>query len=438
MSKDDKNDRMAVPPIDDTSGTSPSTRAAFFFPLNQPAYKDHYKPLKLQDTWNNIMKNLNPISRNGIEWGNYQKYAAPQADWNESDAADAAILFSTWDSYQDEARDGLRRLQWSPPGGVGNPKFAANPFRPTMVMDNLTEHLDEAVRVALWDLPKNDNGVPFQQLVPIDISVSRRTKNNRHHGMSVWWDLVENGPSITKVKALHIEMTCPLGGWDGYAQWPPHRPDFAQRLTRFEANWVVPAPPQNPVSGEVVFLFIGFEGSAKRAVMPPAIIQPVLMWHNGKWRIRSWYVPANINPAEVTLPAPTAQQMQTASGTSALFYTDAPVVQVGDILKGVIEETAQGAGKFSYRSYFMKNGAAQALVQLDVREVGQMAYAVAAVEAYGVSKKAHLPDSFVMSPAVVWVNGAVTPVPWKATKPARRFFEVVANPGQNRIEFTKR
>src|SRR5262249_51805855 len=140
------------------------------------------------------------------------------------------IAYDNWKYFAADARFDLEKQ----PANVRHPKNAMDPFDTTKVAKNLIEHLDEVVRIALWD-----------HEVPITVCVGKR--KHRHHGLTTEWDPAPHAgtnPGL-QLTGLKIMIDCPEGGWKGYAWWRTNSP--SEHITRFAASWEVPPPPQRNV-----------------------------------------------------------------------------------------------------------------------------------------------------------------------------------------------
>ena len=363
-----------------------------------------------------------------LEWGRYQKHANAAAGtalgWG-SDWSTARWMFENWEAAIDEARRDLRKL---PP-----PNASYDPYDNSLRANNLLDHLDKAVRIALYREYMPGNKAKALSGIPIDVRVNYKSRQNRRHTVSTVWnfDTSVNPPVLG---SLTINMECPFGGWVAYTSW--ENKSNTSKIQEFSADIVVPSsPPQN--DGQVVFVFHGLEGIPGRS-REPAIIQPVLQWKydpsgGSGWSVRGWYVPAGYEPEPSQLPAldneRTPQWYQDNTNKpwdpSKPLWTRAVVVQPNDRLHGVISKTSSG-----YACWFNINGSAMQTAYLNVNNLDEMTFAVATIEAYKISaadpkdniKKNGYPQHIEMSPLNFVFSGG-NPAPselvWYEGSPAK-------------------
>jgi len=305
------------------------------------------------------------FTRDSLLWGYYQKYAADdptdQSKWGDP------TLYQNWESSIDEAREALRKMPVDPnlPG--------PDPDNPTARASNVLEHLDTAVRIALFDkyLLAND---PTESGIEIEVVVRTQAQANRRHKITTTWRAEARNPPDPKYKydRLTIVMTCPRGGWIGTAIWKYNGPS---RFTRFTATYKVPSPPHR--SGQILFLFNGLESMPDpRQSKPPAILQPVLQWtQNDGWAIRSWYVPSTYTPSFDQMPDLDTGQQFTKPENPA--WTKATKVNHNDVLTGVIEWNGM-----AYQSSFVLGNSTVATTTLLAKNILPLTYPVCVVEAY--------------------------------------------------------
>ena len=83
------------------------------------------------------------FTKNNLRWGEYQKYATPDPledkHWNKN-----AKMFQNWEAAVEEAREDLAKLPVDP--DVPGP----DPDKPYEPASNLLDHLDTAVKIALF------------------------------------------------------------------------------------------------------------------------------------------------------------------------------------------------------------------------------------------------------------------------------------------------
>jgi hypothetical protein len=303
------------------------------------------------------------FTRDNLRWGYYQKFApadpTDQTNWGDPN------LYQNWEAAIAEAREALRKLPVDPnqPG--------PDPDNPGVRASNMLEHLDEAVRIALFD--KYQQGKPDSG-IEIEVLVAPQDKPSRRHKVATSWRNAATNPSDPKYKwdRLTIVMTCPRGGWIGTAVWMYGGPS---RFTRYTATYKVPPVPTKN-SGQILFIFNGLESLPDpRQSYPPAILQPVLQWtpHDG-WAIRSWYVPSTYTPSIDQMPKLDDEQRFTDPGSPA--WTKATRVSPDDVLMGVVDWN----GMMAYRSSFVINGTTTAT--LLAPNILPLTYPVAVIEAY--------------------------------------------------------
>jgi hypothetical protein len=311
-----------------------------------------------------LIRNKFP-NRSDLQWGLYQKWVEPNAaNWGSQAA------FDNWPYFSQEARHDLEKL----PATFSNPKNAMNPFDTTQVAANLMEHLDEVIRIALWDFA-----------VPIKITVGK--KRRRHHGLTTEWDPVPNAGTNPHVQpnGLTINIDCPEGGWQGYTLW--RNKSSTDHITKFVAKWQVPKAPVNQ-EGQIIFIFNGLESLSGPGVTG-GILQPVLQWTRDGWYMRSWYVLADFDAAaHPDLPALNSRVDQSQpGGDNHRYYSKAVPAATGDIITGTIEGGRDATGKFSYTSSLSLAGQVNQDTVLSFTDIPELVYAVCAVESYGVTLK---------------------------------------------------
>ena len=150
-----------------------------------------------------------------------------------------ADLYKDWESAVDEAREDLAKFAASYPG--------PDPDAPGRLADNLQDHLDKAVRIALFDKYMPNATEPG---VPIKVKVRVQSKKWRRHGMIAEW---------VRSPYLHLEITmiCPNGGWIGTALWKRYNHFQLGKVTEYRASYQVPAEPKD--HGQILFVFNGAE-----------------------------------------------------------------------------------------------------------------------------------------------------------------------------------
>ncbi len=303
------------------------------------------------------------FTRDNLLWGYYQKFAASdptdQSNWSDP------RLYQNWESAIAEAREALRKMRVDPnlPG--------PDPDNPGARARNMLEHLDTAVKIALFD--KHLLGSATDSGVEIEVLVGSQAQPSRRHKVTTSWRPDPTNPSDPKYKwnKLTIVLTCPNGGWIGPAVWKYSGPS---RFTRFTATYKVPAAPSHKV-GQIIFIFNGLESLPDpQQSYPPGILQPVLQWtQSDGWAIRSWYVPSTYTPSIDMMPGLNDERRFTDPASPA--WTKATKVAVNKLLTGVIEWD-----NMAYRSSFLVDG--NIVAPLLARNILPLTYPVAVVEAY--------------------------------------------------------
>lgn len=317
------------------------------------------------------------FTRDSLLWGYYQKFAASDPT-NENNWGDPR-LYRCWESAVAEAREGLKkdRVDRNLPG--------PDPDNPSARASNMLEHLDTAVRIALFD--KHLLGSAVDSGIEIEVVVGVQAQPSRRHKVTTSWRPARNNPSDPKYKwdKLTIVMTCPNGGWIGPAVW---KYNGSSRFTRYTSTYKVPAAPASKV-GQILFIFNGLESLPDpRQSYPPGILQPVLQWTEGDgWAIRSWYVPSTYTPSIDMMPGKDDDRKFTSPDSPA--WTKAKQVATDTTLTGVIEWNGM-----SYRSSFLVDGATEAA--LLAPNILPLTYPVAVIEAYNFGNKNTLVDVVTM------------------------------------------
>lgn len=382
-----------------------------------------YRDFRYTDKFNNHVYNAQHIetvhttildkfrNRNDLKWGLYQQQIVTDpADWGSMAAYD------NWPYFSQEVRVNLEKQT----AKFTKLKNVMNPFDTSQVAANLLEHLDEVIRIALWDYA-----------VPIKIKVGK--KPGRHHGLTTEWIPAPAHSGTTphvKPTGLHINIDCPDGGWQGYAFW--RNKSSTDHITKFVAKWQVPPDPANR-EDQIIFIFNGLESVSDRAVTA-GILQPVLQWtKTDGWYMRSWYVLADFDPvAHPTLPSLTKKVEQSQpGGDNHRYYSKAVQVFTGNTITGTIEGGKDVTGKFNYTCSLAVNDQPKPDTKLSFDDIPELVYAVCAVESYGITVKPRQPDypanPITMSSIVLEVQQApVNPNPWKTSDKVGGDFEVTA------------
>ncbi|QQO14775.1 hypothetical protein JJB99_00825 [Bradyrhizobium diazoefficiens] len=311
--------------------------------------------LKLQARWPN---------RNDMKWGLYQTDIETNPDKWGCSSAKGKIARNNWKHFAAEARFDLAKQ----PANFTEPKNRMNPFDSTKVAPNLIAHLDEVARVALYDLG-----------IPVSICVGK--KKHRHHGLMTEW-VPAPGPGVTPT-SVNISVDCPEGGWQGYGWWRTRSQN--EHLSTFTANWTVPAKPTQD-HDQLIFIFNGFESES--SYTPGGILQAVLQYYRGHWRVRCWYVTAAFNPdAYPTLPGDDDEKLQPDLNKEQRCYTKSIEVSPNDLVTGTITRTDASSGKFNYVCTITVNNDTSKQEQLSMTDIPELVYAVCAVESYDLDPK---------------------------------------------------
>lgn len=358
-------------------------------------------------------------NRGDLKWGFYQRDVEPDpAKWGTTPQLGQAA-YDNWPNFSQEARDDLEKQSAT----FSDPKNAINPFNTSLVAANLLEHLDEVIRIALWD--NND--------VPLRIKVGKKKK--RHHELITEWDFTTG--ANPKLKSLTINIDCPDGGWQGYTLW--RNKSSVAHITKLAATWKVPAPPSKD-EGQIIFIFNGLESlTGPNAV--GGILQPVLQWTSTGWAIRSWYVKADFDPLKYSqLPPPDTAVNQGDLEIEKRCYSKAATVTTGQTITGTIEGGRDVSGKFNYTCSLAVDGQNQSDTVLSLANVPELVYAVCAVESYGVTANPPDPDypadPITMTSVDLQVQqNPVRPIQWTESKKAGRDYTARSMMAGQKIEF---
>jgi hypothetical protein len=162
----------------------------------------------------------------------------------------------------------------------------------------------------------------------------------------------------------HPTVVPALGsGWITYASWTNNT---GRPVSRFATTWVVPPAPTTN-HGQTIFLFNGIQNSTM-------IYQPVLQWGpsaaggGSYWAVASWYVDGQGGVA---------------------FHSNLVRVNPGDVLVGVMRQTAQSGNQFSYACEFV--GIAN--TGLPISNVQELTWNIETLEAYGVQQCSDYPNA---------------------------------------------
>jgi hypothetical protein len=358
------------------------------------------------------------FGRADLRWGLYQKDVEPDPlKWGKQAA------FDNWEEFSQEARVSLEKQPGQQASGIAN--NAMNPSDPTKVAPNLMEHLDEVIRIALWD-----------NAVPINVEVNHRPK--RHHGFWTKWDItVVNGN--LRLDRLTLHMDCPqqLNGWQGVAAW--RNKNQTHHITSLTATWQVPKEPSKKTD-QIFFIFNGLE-SISALNKPGGILQAVLQWTKDGWAVRSWYVRADFDVNNYPgLPAADTRQDDLTAGNGRC-YSKAVSVNVGDFIKGVITGNVDINGKFNYQCAILRNDTPVNDAGLSMPDIPEPVYAACAVESYNVTDPStqYPQDPITLTPIDLQVKqgSSVSPIKWETNNKGLQFTTTVSDQG-NRVDFTLR
>lgn len=333
--------------------------------------------------------------RDNLTWGAYQKYApddpADPNNWRDTS------LYDYWESAISEARAALEKLP--------APNRGPDPDNPGRTAANMLEHLDEVVRIALFD--KYQYQVPGGSGIEIVVKVPPRTRPTRRHEVETRWEADTawrpdpNDPlsDQRKWKRLRITMHCPLGGWIGETHW---KYGGSAPITKFSAKYRV---PQAPTAGsQIIFIFNGLESLPdKNRTDQPGILQPVLQWTPaGGWAVRSWYVPANYTPTIDQMPPLNSKQDFVDLNSPA--WTVATSVAENALLDAIISLNGT-----SYQAQF----AGIANSSLTTPGILPLTLPVGVIEAYSFTNAAELVSSVTMTDIKLEVAGVAVRPRWE-------------------------
>lgn len=340
-------------------------------------------------------------TRADLQWGLYQKDVEPDYTKWGTTPQKGKKAFDNWLDFMQDARDDLEKQ----PAKFNQPEKCINPFNTAVVADNLMEHLDEVIRIALWD----------HSDIPLTIDVN--TKKKRHHALTTEWDVDWVN---RKLNGLTIHVNCPDGGWQGYTWWP----DRAQGayITKMQAQWQVPPHPTNSSGQQIIFIFNGLESRSRRD-RPGGILQPVLQWANGTWSVRSWYVQADFEPPDpLTLPDPNTAHDQSWLASEKYCYSKAVQgLRPGQTITGTIVGGPDAQGKFNYVCSLDVDGNPQRDTVLQLNDIRELVLPVCAVESYRVRPKFEDKDypagPITMTSIGLQINGyPLSPILWKRSR----------------------
>ncbi len=381
--------------------------AALYAPLYE-GYSENFSDIYFSAA--KVVDSVDRIKKRGAprKWGYYQKYAADDptdpSEWDEKrDPKKGAKRHMNWEAAVWEAREDLAKLP------VNDKADGPDPDKPNQRAKNLLDHLDTAVRIALFDKHQQGKEGDRGSGIEVKVIVGFPTKRWRRHELTTKWDTYTNpgNDPTRKYERLTITMICPYGGWVGTAYWPYQG---ARKFTHYIATYVVPDPPKD--YGQILFVFNGLESvpDPKQPKVQPGILQPVLQWTSKekKWAIRSWYVPASHKPEIEDLPGASLEMKYTNPNAAA--WTRAETVDPGDQLMGII---TWDVDQDCYVSKFLLRG--EVWAELAVPGVLPLTYPVAVVEAYSAGDAVTRvpPDGLVditMTKVVLQLDGSPDPV----------------------------
>lgn len=371
---------------------------------------------------NDKIKALFP-NRADLKWGFYQKALEPVPTKWGPNPAQAQAAFDNWELFRDEMRDDLEKQ----PAKFADPEYWIDPFDETKVADNMMEHLDEVIRIALHD--NND----------IQLAIKVRKKKKRHHQVWSEWDF---DPLPKKLKKLTINVWCPDGGWQGYSLLRNKVGGSTSTITKLVVTWSLPAAPVNNTGDQILFIFSGLESISKKKT-PGGVLQPVLQWTaTDGWAARSWYVQADYQPPD----DPTVPDKNESIGpghikSEKLCYTKAiPVTTPNATIIGtIVLDNKDVNGKCDYTCSLAVNGSTLTDTVLKVKNIPELTFAVTAIESYLTRKNPMKKDDYPASPITMKIidltlDPPLSP-PWKLSSPKGHDF-TVAEPTAGTFTFT--
>jgi hypothetical protein len=382
--------------------------------------KDKYSAGNPIQTVHNLVHTMFS-NRGNLIWGSYQTSVENNPDNWGSTPTKGKVAFDNWPDFSQDARDDLQKQ----PATFTDPANAMNPFNTNQVAANLMEHLDEVIRIALWDYA-----------VPMKIVVG--SKEGRHHGLTTVWSPTPPWTGSAPTSAyLTITMDCPDGGWEGYTVLS------TAEITKLVATWTVPPAPTGQ-HGQIIFIFIGLE-SISGANATGGIVQPVLQYTdsgtNAGWYVRSWYVTAAFDPSQYPLlPNPSSAVDQAHLANENRCYSQAVKVNPGQTITGTIQGGRDSTtGKFNYMCSLDVDNQHQSVTDLPLTDIPEPVYAVCAVESYGVTTK---PQDYPSAPITLSSidlqvqNNSVHPIQWVDNKNNLGLdFKATHNMGGDKVEF---
>jgi hypothetical protein len=397
--------------------------AVYMDPTYLDTFKDRYSKAEVGKV-HDIVTTMWPTKADRdtkMKWGLYQMEVEKDPTKWGCTPQKGKIAYDNWKYFAADARFDLEKQA----PNLKQPKNAMDPFDTTRVAKNAIEHLDEVVRIALWD-----------HAVPISVCVGK--KRNRHHGLTTEWQPAPNpgaNPNL-QLKGLTITVDCPEGGWKGYAWW--RTSSSSEHITRFAATWQVPPAPKND-DGQIIFVFNGLESVNSQSV-PGGILQAVLQWKGGYWYVRNWYVRADFDPdAFPDPPDPTVEMPQANLDTERRCYTKAIQVAPGDAIIGTIKGGKDpSTGKFNYHSTVQAKGQQEDLPMADIPE---LVYAVCAVESYDIQdrQKNYPANPITISEIDLQVDPTPPePINWSTNRNVGHDFKTSSGDGGLTIEFKLR
>lgn len=336
----------------------------------------------------NVLKAANVVrglftNRADLTWGSYQREVVPKWEKWGSTQQKALAAWTNWPIFVKEAQDDLVKQP-----AIFSGANVMDPFNPGRVAPNLKEHLDEVIRIALWD-----HNTSERDQVPIRICVGG--KKSRHHGLRTIWDMKD----ASTLSSLTIEIDCPDGGWQGWTLWP-NNPN-GDHIARFVASWVIPPPPKK-AEGQIIFIFNGLESKSKSdSGIVGGILQPVLQWTGVGWEIRSWYVRADCDKNSELPPSDQASDQSNLARDKRCYSravsrnADGSMLSTGQKITGTIEGGQDGNGRFNYTCSLSIGDQGQSDTILPLNDIPELVYAVCAVESYGVNTH---PDDYPSAP----------------------------------------
>jgi hypothetical protein len=141
-----------------------------------------------------------------------------------------------------------------------------------------------------------------------------------------------SGSSLEQTSASFAATPSAINGWvESYDTMS------GGNLRARSATWIVPEPPSQPTSDEIVYFFNGLENGVDA---PPSILQPVLGFSSGQWTATSWNCckegttyhanPIQVNPGDLIVGTMTGAQCNTTTGICDTWQIEAHDQNTGE------------------------------------------------------------------------------------------------------------